>query len=758
MLIASSTWASGGGDEFSDSVFAPTSAVDASALPGYVGGQLGVLQPGYSRIYLFFAWRAAQAQALSPAEAQSLTINGWQSRPSSDVGAAVGAWLQARQAALEGLPPASRPAALTVDDPWTYAGRGDWSYLTTNCAQDAFVRARQTLAERQQLGAAWPAWGGRWLTQQDQVFAQCRGKADAALPAPPPDGAPSWLRQDHAYQLAAAHFYQGDYATARAGFQAVAQDITSSWHTLAAYLAARCLIREVSFRPQASSEPSWIAETLGVARTELVRLAPAYPPATDLVGWIDMRLRPAERLKALALQLDHGRFDARRQAELNDYLVSLAPLPPQRLVAAAEPMTRWIGVMQAMVDQGNAMTLQAEMQIAAVQDPLTGTALRSQALAVARAQWQATHAPVWLVPLLSQALPPGPKVPPERLLSTEERQAALAVPPSSPLYQHLRYHLLRLRIAQGDGAAADAELAALLVDPKQPMGDATRNRFLGLKVQSASTLPGFLATAPRRIVLPLGRPIIDADRASRDTPQAAAPIVGLDGDFLWPLYHQLPLAMLMAIRQAPELATERQRLTEVIWTRAVLLGQWAVADSLVDELARPRGTTQELWRRFKAASTPADKRDAATVIWVNTPELHPGLNLPDPQAYGECNSVGWSLPQQGDGSEAAPGPAPAFLSTAERAQAAEQLRQLRTLKDRNPALAPALLAWAKAHRDDPEAPKALHFFIASTRKECRRYDPAHPDAPPPAHPREAFELLHKLWPKSEWAKQTKYYY
>ncbi|MEK8032884.1 hypothetical protein AACH06_18850 [Ideonella sp. DXS29W] len=783
MVFAVSAHASGGDYEMSDSIFAPGLSVDSQALPRYGTGQLGVIQPSYRRVYLMLAWRAAQGHPLSAAEMDQLVVQGWrvQVEGTRNPYSSATAWREARKAAVARLPAGKRPRSKGLPEGSEVFGEFGGGM---NCNAYAFVRAEQTLAERQKMPAdqGWPAWGGLWLQQQDAVFDACTatptagGAPEAAPLLPPlPAGAPPWLQWDRDYQMAAIRFYRRDYQAAREAFLAIAADKASPWRVVAAYLAARSLIRATSDEfggdapaggRQVNAE---VREMLATARRELLQVADEYPPAHDLVGWIDMRLRPQERLKGLGAELAEGRLIPHRVGAVNDYLVWLSRLPPQTLVDAPDAMTRWIGVMQACCAPLE-MPWWIDTGASQAAESLVGEPLQQRALGVARAQWRATHAPVWLVPLLSQALPPGPKVPAERLLAADERQAALAVPAESPIYLHLRYHLLRLRIAQGDTASADADIAALLADRKQPMSDATRNRFLGLKVQSAQSLADFLATAPRRIVEPMGRPLIDADRASRANPQAAAPAVGLDSDFLGPLYRHLPLATLMAIRQAPELSAERVRLTEIIWTRAALLGQWEVADALADELAQPRTTTRELWRRFKAARTPAEKRDAATVIWVNTPELNPGLALPDPQAYGQCNSVGWSVPQRDDGREGARDDAredggetllwqaPAFLSAAERAQAAEQMRPLLALKDRNPALAPTLMAWAKAHPEDPEAPKALHFFVMSTRKECRRYDADRPNAPPRSHPREAFQLLHKLWPRSEWAKITKYYY
>ena len=93
----------------------------------------------------------------------------------------------------------------------------------------------------------------------------------------------------------------------------------------------------------------------------------------------------------------------------------------------------------------------------------------------------------------------------------------------------------------------------------------------------------------------------------------------------------------------------------------------------------------------------------------------------------------------------------------EAVDAAQKERtQLLALPLRSEYLAPTLLAWAKQKPKDLEAPKALHFFVTYTRMECP-YGNIHPLAKT-SYSKEAFELLHRIYPKSDWATKTKYYF
>ncbi|HSI48282.1 MAG TPA: hypothetical protein VLA61_08440 [Ideonella sp.] len=776
-----------GGDGFAESPLTPEWHVPASELPAYAAGRLGVLPGSHWRIFLFLAWRAANGHPLSAEEVKALDLNAWRVGPWShgismetdNADSMLKAWQAARDSAAAALPSANRPAAPARIG--TERSTEDWSsYL--NCPADAFARAAQTLATRQRL-PDWPAWGGVWLAQQDQVFANCApDDARPGQPAPPPRlpaaltaGAPAWLAKDRAYQFAAAQFYAGQYPAARSGFQAIAKDGTSPWQPLGAYLAARALVRQATLaigpeRQPDRSETGW-RQPLSTARQELLALAPTQPAAAALVGWVEARLRPRERAQELGQQLASAPMNRQTIAALGDYLRLLDGLSPQQLAQSPDPMTRWIGLMQASQDGPTGADPASQQPAddatereAADRGALEGGALQRLAASLARqsaAKDSKAPAGLWLAPLLALARPAGAGMPPERVLTEAEQRAALAVPATSPLYQHLRYHLARLQIEQGQGAAADAGITAMLADAKQPMSIATRNRWLGLKMLSAPTLAGFLAAVPRRVPTEeAGQPIIDADRTAEkgtSNPEPPPPQFQPADDFALRLYRNLPLSVLKLAQRAPAMpGTETTRLAEVIWTRAVLLGDWASADDMAPLLAAPRSTTKPLWDRYAAATSPAAKREAAVVIWANTPELDPAVvNDQGLQQSWGCITYA-NTDTTADPTHLA---GPAFLSAAERDAAQAERARLQALPLRSEYLGPPLLAWARSHTADPEAPKALHFFIASTRMECRGV-PAHPRPKddPATDSKDAFQLLHKQWPKSEWAAKTKYYY
>jgi hypothetical protein len=717
-----------GGDGYVPNMFMPEHYVASPELQDYAAGRLGVVVPSYWRVYHFLAYRALTGRALSKAELATLKVDGFNvgERPggwefSSDDENGIAAWKKARLA-IKGAPEVEIGIAAEV---------GNFNTIF-NCPSDAFDRAAKTLAQRIAQGG--PQLAAVWLANQDAVFANCsptlpQGAQDKLplvrpLIQPPalPAKAPLWLQKDHAYQRAAAHFYAGRYTDARTQFLAIAGDRASPWQPLGKYLAARALIRSATAlpgAPESEADKRVFKERLGQARTEMAAIGTSYAPAKALVSWIDVRLRPEERRRELSAALAVDPVNAATAQMLTDYLVLMDGFE-NKLATASDPVTAWIGAMQA-----------------GAVDPYSSDAggeaakRRSDALTVARAQWDKGHETVWLVALLTNARSSD--------LTAAERKAAAAVKADSPAYVSLQYHLARMALADGKAKDADTIVTALL---KAPGAVSTRNRLLRLKMVSAPSAEAALAAAPRKPAEP--EPGAAAEQAKPAVPM-------FDSDLRAHLELHLPLSTL--VRLKPTLpAAEKASTADMIWTRAVLLGQYAIADGVTDEVAATRATTRHLYERYKKAATPEAKRDAALLILANAAELVPHVGKDD-KSYGMSDY--WACYGGVAGDDGMDLISPAFLTAEERAEVEKEKAQLRKLPRRSSYLIPQAIEWAKLNKADPEAPKALHFLIASTRNECTA---GAPETAPPKYSKQAFEFLHKQFPKSEWTAKTRYYY
>jgi len=727
-LIALPQYAlSSGGDGFTYNLYANEFMVAPRALPKYAAGNLGVLSSSYWRVYLYLAYQAAKGHGINPSQVASLNVWDWHVGDNHRAWDYVanaekngsGEWFKARA-------PLAQQVGLPAEVKVEITGADYWGHYV-NCHPDALRRAAATAKARAQLGQGGrpDQWFKAWLEGQDAVFANCSvqdGPATPVLPPAIPGNAPAWLKADRAYQEAAANFYSGNLDVARRQFQAVAQDTSSPWQPLGAYLAARSLIRSATLQREGADDSS--TAKFKLARQELEALAPHYAPARQMMLLVDARLDPAAQVKVLARRLEQEPFSADTPSMLSDYLLLLDKLPRSEMIAAKEPLTAWIGSMQG--DSADLFDSNTTPE---------AKARRKQALDLARQNWQKQGDALWLAPLLTIAQAGD--------LSDAERKAAAAVPAAHPLYQTMQYNLVRLAIAENRLAQADKDIDRVLAAQGKSMSVATTNRFMALKMQTAGTLDGF-AKAGRRTLDPVerGAPIDDAAKVPE----------GSDDDFRLAVYRYLPMSSLKALYDNPALLPSwKTELRETIFTRALIANDEATVLSLLDGIAEGRKTTAHLYARYRKAASGAERKLAGALILVNTPELRPQVvskaGVTNDQA---CNPIGM---------EGRVAPAPRFLSQEQLAVAEQEHQGLWQLSLRSIYLAPTLMAWASAKPNDEEAPKALHLLVASMRRECpwgevpqEKWDLRSRNS------KQAFSMLHKLYPKSDWAKITKYYY
>ena len=298
----------------------------------------------------------------------------------------------------------------------------------------------------------------------------------------------------------------------------------------------------------------------------------------------------------------------------------------------------------------------------------------------------------------------------------------------------LNYALAEMLIREKKLNDADEIVTRVLAKHKTAMIKSIRNRWLGLKVSTAKTQAEFFAALPREhadVEMPPPIPNEGLKTASL-----------LDTDYDDRLYHDFSNADLLALLSAPNFPSgdKNRALKEKIFTRALVMDDYDTANKLGGDLAAERATTKHLYERLKTDTTVEAKRITAALILVNTPELttavfdnkyienYPGCDNSTEDPLKTCGS----LP-------------PNFMSASSAAAAQKEQLILRKWRNGEDFLTTTLLAWAKLKPTDAEAPKALHFLITTKRVVGK-----------PS--REAFQILHKNYPGSEWAKKTKYYY
>jgi hypothetical protein len=96
-------------------------------------------------------------------------------------------------------------------------------------------------------------------------------------------------------------------------------------------------------------------------------------------------------------------------------------------------------------------------------------------------------------------------------------------------------------------------------------------------------------------------------------------------------------------------------------------------------------------------------------------------------------------------------PWPSFLSADQRMAASAERDRLSHIGTAPNYFGRVVLAWAKAHPEDPRVPEALHLMVRAGHFGCTNRDTGD-------FSRQSFELLHRRYAASEWAKQTPYWF
>lgn len=742
----------------------------------YSRGRLGLLQPGYVHICLYVAYRNLIGKPLTDAEIAAIG----QPAPPSYLPSPpqtgpnqppnwVDAWKQARQK----VPGVSRPAPnfgfYTDTGVFRISPQGDLtSYY--NCMEGAYQYALQTLDQRiAQFGAQSP-YVQQWLDAQDQVFDNCRGAAGyppqqpaAVIPAAASSTDPLEIRQDRAYQIAAAHFYAGDLDLAKPDFEAIANDPASPYRKLSAYLVARVLVREGTLE---AGVGKFDAQKLGKAERRLEsiladrNLAEYHSAARRLLGYVRIRLYPQQRMRELESALLSRQANPDFGQNLTDYLWLLDRQPrdsepaasataqlAQETAAAAEPgdMTDWIDTF-----------------------PRAGPAAFRHSLQ----KWQQTGSVPWLVAAISQA-------PANNSAAADLEAAAAKLTPDSPAYVTAAFHRLRLLAEADRRVGARAGIDSLLASAPPALSPAARNEFLALRMSLATSPADWLRFAPRRPVDMGGYAYV---RPAGGSPPSKPDI--LDSDASIVLTEKLPLSLLAEAAESRSLPPSlREEIAIAAWTRAVVLHDTILARHVSPVLASLEPELRPSLDAFTSAASAFDRDFAAAFLLLRFPGMRPfvpaGLPrwsvLDGPQPLSKIDTFrnNWwcqmSPPPSnvwqenyytmyaklseplGEIYAGGKVPSPAFLSESERAAATQQWSALQALPTAPDWLGKIALEWAQAHPRDPRVPEALHLVVRAGHYGCG-------DAKTPDYSRRAFTLLHARYPSSPWTKRTTYWF
>ena len=715
------------GPNFEPEVFTPGSHPEDPRV--FATGKLGILQARYWQADKIVAYRYLIGGHLSPTEQAvynpplpSASNLSWQAqRQAEQEQTATSRWVTARarftRQTLASAPSPDR----TIEIP-----RPGFAERITqlNCPDNAFETAITTLQARAQSWGPQDAGLQDWIAGQDAVFSNC--SEPGTEPQPAPAHATQLLRQDRAYQIAAAHFYAMRYDQSIAAFASIAQDTSSPWSRWGQYLAARAEIRKASSTvPFADwgERAEFDLSLLKSAQERLQRAAQTSDPqihhaAMEEISFVNVRLEPQKHLNEASTALAGPSPDPDFARHLND----LRFLADHNVTGDTDPLL-WMGLAD-----------EAHQKV----DPLK--------------RWTANHSNPWLISALAAAVPNDPET--SMLIA-----AAAKLPADSPAYASAIYHYVDLLLQTGQREQARQQASTLLKALNGSGMAGSRNAVLALRMLTAPTFAAFLEDAPRTVM------------QSGSTSQAAAvllcdgrtssaavcvkqiPSAQFDQDAALVFNQQLPLALWV---QATNAHTLPQNLTQAIawagWVRAIALHE----DGLAQQLAP-----------LLPATARATARDStgfpATLAMLRNPGLRPYIEqgVQRSASYSELDSFrdNWWCRNAGDGSDPAvdgsaalsrPTLVPTFLTPDEQEAARTQAAALNQLPNGVAWLGRRAIDYVQAHPDDPNAAESLALTVRATRYGCY--------SPPKAISKEAFQLLHQRYPTSPWTAKTPYFY
>jgi hypothetical protein len=228
----------------------------------------------------------------------------------------------------------------------------------------------------------------------------------------------------------------------------------------------------------------------------------------------------------------------------------------------------------------------------------------------------------------------------------------------------------------------------------------------------------------------------------------------------------MPLNILKDIPNSPALPAHLRRdVAQAVWLRAVLLGDNRTAEELVPTLRTLLPTLSSVLDQFVSTSQPDAKRFSAIYAWLKFPGLEPvvdtGIGRVPPLNEQDTYRDNWWCSAAAGESEAnsdkdAQQPVkisrrPLFLLDAQQAEGVKEWSTLNALGAAPNYLCQQAVQWATKNPTDPRAPEALHLAVNSTRHGCT-------DKETGRWSKAAFDLLHRKFPGTTWAKKTPYWF
>ena len=708
------------------------------ALHDFAAGHLGVIDGSFQRAYLVAAWRAIGGKPLDGAQARQLSLalteKGGVNVADADTrlvwGTALtrfgGAVMNKYETWLDGHREWSQPIAA-----------GDSSHVVyDNCTADGVRVAVATLTQRATAhgDADHDPWVAEWVRGQQAVFRNC-GSGNETLAAAPAN-APAWFRQDRAWQAAAASFYAGRFDEARAAFVAIAADAASPWATLGPYMAARCDLRQASLSPPGPARDRTLARAEAGFRAVAAGTSRLRASAQALLRRVAIERDRIAALQRLERVVGEGAWGTEATADVGDFL-SLVRQPVWQRVGEQPPIAAAHDGRVAPRDGGLVDWLASMAQAGfAVPDAdryyyvTSPLAPEDHARACGPLSTAGTHRDAWMIVCYL-----GAKAPAD--VPATVREAGAKIPDTAPAWATLTYLELALRMR---------ERAASARPVSREESGALRARFDAAIGKGDAVFGGDGINALRVLRAPVSASALDLAASSRlrriGDPDLYAWHVEVARETTNEISDSTVAATLLStsvnVRQLAALAADpaapvhiHENALRAAWTRAAMLKQYAVVASLTPALLALDARAAQDIHAYTDAVDPVEKQLA--LVQIMRRRFSP--------LYDGAGGWGCKYPDRRE--------MLAWMDDADLEAARSELEVLVKLPTFNTYYGQAVLALAKEKPTDARLPAELAAVVASTRMSCAGETPIS---------KAAFQALHRLFPKSPEARNTKYFF
>jgi hypothetical protein len=706
-------------------------------LERFARGQLGVLEPSYARSYLVAAYRNLSGEPLNDAEVDGLKAL-WEERINLSYDYSSDDWIKKWTDARAKVPGLGAPPEINV-----YRNREKPNDYETflNCQQDAFDAATATLNDRiGRFGADNPVVRD-WATTQDIVFSNCGGGEH--IP-PPATDADEVLRRAHVYQTAAANFYATKFDEAAGLFDAIAKDASSPWHLIAPYLAARSMLRKGSLAEKDEQGKPALADAekrlSSIIKNQELRRS--HHAAERLLNLTRLRLHPEETVDALAASIGKRGAAADFKQAVWDYTVLLDKYVGEEEVKSSDvpesikrnDLTDWVLTFQ---DQS------------------------PQATEHAIDKWVKTQRVPWLVAAIAKADITSGNI-------NDLINAAAELDHTSPAFAPVVLHHARLVAEMNRADEARTLLDRTLAAETKTWPRSAVNRLLSGRLTLSMNLADFLRAAQRE---PAGFSDNDDGReVPVEEKEVAEMTKGVklffDTDASNVFNKLMPVAVMDEAAGSSILPQNLRRdVAQAAFMRAALLDRAVTANQAATKLANLYPELRELLTDYRGAKTPDARRFAAALLALRFPGLRPFVTagIGRQTDVGEVDSYrdNWwceappgmfgGTPESEETNSSKPEPAvPEFLKN-RQTEAENEFAALRALGTAPNYLAQTVINFATKNPADQRVPEALHLAVKSTRFGCTDKDTGR-------WSKAAFDLLHRKYANTSWAKETKYWF